>query len=152
MLGLFQGGPGRGVLLSTGAFRGNRDRLQFPELAENPTPIVNMIQLGQALTVRRPPVRALFVYNANPLSACPDGRTVRRGLDRDDLFTVVHDQVMTPTALHVECDGVAHRFARASDGRVVAPVPAAVTELRVREGDTVQAGDRLLTLEVMKMD
>jgi biotin carboxyl carrier protein len=61
-------------------------------------------------------------------------------------------EVMTPTALHVECDGVAHRFARASDGRVVAPVPAAVTELRVREGDTVQAGDRLLTLEVMKME
>ncbi|MGB5231535.1 MAG: molybdopterin-dependent oxidoreductase [Desulfoprunum sp.] len=102
VLGLFQGGPGRGVLLSTLAFRGNRDRLQFPELAEHRTPIVNMIQLGQALTVRQPAIRALFVYNANPLSACSDARTVRRGLCRDDLFTVVHDQVMTPTARYAD--------------------------------------------------
>jgi acetyl/propionyl-CoA carboxylase alpha subunit/acetyl-CoA carboxylase carboxyltransferase component len=61
-------------------------------------------------------------------------------------------QVVTPTALHVECDGASHRFARASDGRVVAPVPAAVTGVSVREGDVVAEGDRLLTLEVMKME
>ncbi len=61
-------------------------------------------------------------------------------------------QVLTPTALHVEVDSVAHRFERASDGRVVAPVPAAVTGLFVREGDVVREGDRLLTLEVMKME
>ena len=61
-------------------------------------------------------------------------------------------QVLTPTALHVEVDSVAHRFERASDGRVVAPVPAAVTGVSVRVGDVVRPGDRLLTLEVMKME
>jgi biotin carboxyl carrier protein len=52
-------------------------------------------------------------------------------------------QVVTPTALHVEVDSVAHRLERASDGRVVAPVPAAVTQVFVREGDVVAEGDRL---------
>jgi acetyl/propionyl-CoA carboxylase alpha subunit/acetyl-CoA carboxylase carboxyltransferase component len=61
-------------------------------------------------------------------------------------------QVVTPTALHVEVDSVAHRLARASDGRVVAPVPAAVTQVCVREGELVVEGDRLMTLEVMKME
>jgi acetyl/propionyl-CoA carboxylase alpha subunit/acetyl-CoA carboxylase carboxyltransferase component len=61
-------------------------------------------------------------------------------------------QVVTPVALHVEVDSVAHRLARASDGRVVAPVPAAVTEVHVREGAMVAEGDRLMTLEVMKME
>lgn len=102
VLGLFAGGPGRGVLLSAGAFRGNRDRLRFPELAGEEQPLVNMIRLGEALTWRRPPVRLLFVYNANPLSACPDTTAVRRGLARDDLFTVVHEQVMTPTARYAD--------------------------------------------------
>jgi acetyl/propionyl-CoA carboxylase alpha subunit/acetyl-CoA carboxylase carboxyltransferase component len=60
--------------------------------------------------------------------------------------------VTTPTALHVEVDSVAHRLERASDGRVVAPVPGAVTHVFVREGDVVSAGARLLTLEVMKME
>ncbi|MDO9021097.1 MAG: biotin carboxylase N-terminal domain-containing protein [Deltaproteobacteria bacterium] len=61
-------------------------------------------------------------------------------------------QVVTPVALHVEVDSVAHRLARASDGRVVAPVPAAVTEVCVREGAMVAEGERLMTLEVMKME
>jgi anaerobic selenocysteine-containing dehydrogenase len=61
-----------------------------------------MIQLGHALTALQPPVKALFVYNANPLSASPDGAAVRKGLAREDLFTVVHEQVMTPTALYAD--------------------------------------------------
>ncbi len=102
VLGLFQGGAGRGVLLSAGAFRPNRDKIRFPELAAQKTPIVNMIQLGQALTVREPRIRALFVYNANPLSTAPDASMIRQGLLRDDLFTVVHEQVLSPTARYAD--------------------------------------------------
>jgi len=56
--------------------------------------------LGRALTeLDDPPVRVLFVYNCNPLVTCPDQARVRRGLARDDLFTVVFDAVMTDTAM-----------------------------------------------------
>jgi acetyl-CoA carboxylase carboxyltransferase component/biotin carboxyl carrier protein len=61
-------------------------------------------------------------------------------------------EIATPTAISVEVDGVAHRIERASEGRVVAPVPAAVTALCVHEGDRVREGDRVVLLEVMKME
>ncbi len=101
-LGLFSGGEGRGVLLSSGAFQGDKSKLTYPNLASAPTRLINMIQLGHALTTLEPPVKALIVYNSNPVSVNPDGTTVRRGLLRDDLFTVVHEQVMTPTAKYAD--------------------------------------------------
>ncbi len=101
-LGLFSGGPGRGVLLSAGAFRGERHKLTWPSLAAKETRLINMIHLGRALTTLTPPLKALFVYNANPASANPDGSSVRHGLAREDLFTVVHEQVMTATALYAD--------------------------------------------------
>ena len=45
-----------------------------------------------------PPVRALYVYNANPAAVCPDQARVLNGLKREDLFTVVHEQFQTDTA------------------------------------------------------
>ncbi len=68
-----------------------------------PTRVVNMNQLGRALnTFTDPPVKVLFVYNSNALATTPDQNEVRRGLLRDDLFTVVHDQVMTDTAMYAD--------------------------------------------------
>jgi anaerobic selenocysteine-containing dehydrogenase len=71
-------------------------------LVDTPSPqtrVVNMNQLGRALTTfDDPPVKVLFVYNSNPLATTPDQNEVRRGLLRDDLFTIVHEQVMTDTA------------------------------------------------------
>lgn len=63
-----------------------------------PTRIVNMLELGRALTeFEDPPVRALVVWNANPAATAPDQSRVLRGLARDDLFTVVHEQMPTDT-------------------------------------------------------
>ena len=71
-----------------------------PDLTPPGTREVNMIQLGRVLTdpAIDPPIRALYVWNSNPAVIAADQQQVLRGLGRDDLFTVVHDQFMTDTA------------------------------------------------------
>jgi anaerobic selenocysteine-containing dehydrogenase len=68
--------------------------------AEEPTTrVVNMNHLGRVLTGDvKPPIKVLFVYNANPAVTVPDQNRILQGLARTDLFTVVFDQVMTDTA------------------------------------------------------
>ena len=68
-------------------------------VSESETRVVNMNKLGRALLeYRDPPIQMLFVYNSNPVVTIPDQNRVIEGLSRDDLFTVVFDQVMTDTA------------------------------------------------------
>jgi anaerobic selenocysteine-containing dehydrogenase len=67
------------------------------------TRTVNMNHLGWALTdLRDPAIELLFVYNANPVATIPDQNHVIRGLMRDDLFTVVFEQVATDTAAYAD--------------------------------------------------
>src|SRR6202011_2749326 len=47
-------------------------------------------------------LRALFVYNSNPAAIAPNSNLVRRGLAREDLFTVVHDLLVTETARYAD--------------------------------------------------
>lgn len=101
-LGLFDGREGRGVLLTSSAFKGEQDLLTWPSLAPHKTRMFNMVQLGNGLHQAEPPIKMLFVYNANPLSVTPDGSLVRQALSKEDLFTVVHEQVMTPTARYAD--------------------------------------------------
>ncbi len=92
--------PGCGVLLSTsGTFPVATEALERPDLIPPGTRTLNMSQLGRILTDRtlEPPVKALFVYNANPGAVAPDQESVRAGLAREDLFTVVHDLFATDT-------------------------------------------------------
>ncbi len=70
---------------------------------EPPTRVVNLNRVGRALTeYTDPPVDVLFVYNCNPAATLPDQRRVIRGLEREDLFTVVFEQVMTDTAFYAD--------------------------------------------------
>jgi anaerobic selenocysteine-containing dehydrogenase len=67
------------------------------------TRTVNMNQLGAALTgLRNPGIELLFVYNANPVATIPDQNEVIRGLQREDLFTVVFEQVATDTVAYAD--------------------------------------------------
>ena len=71
--------------------------------AEPPTRAINMNHLGRALTEPEgTPVKVLFVYNCNPAVTMPDQRRVLKGLEREDLFTVVFDQVLTDSALYAD--------------------------------------------------
>jgi anaerobic selenocysteine-containing dehydrogenase len=94
--------PHGGALLgSSGAFGGGETPLERRDLLPSPPPrTINMIRLGRALTDPnlRPPVMALYVYNSNPAAVCPNSSLVLEGLAREDLFTVVHEQVQTDTA------------------------------------------------------
>ncbi len=70
---------------------------------EPDTRVVNMNHLGRALTeYGDPPVKVLFVYNCNPVATVPDQHRIVRGLERQDLFTVVFEQVMNDTALYAD--------------------------------------------------
>jgi anaerobic selenocysteine-containing dehydrogenase len=70
---------------------------------EPPTRVVNMNHLGRMLTgPADPPVKVLFVYNCNPLATAPHQNLVRKGLERDDLTTIVFDQVVTDTARYAD--------------------------------------------------
>jgi len=99
---------GGGLQLSTsGAFQFNKQALERPDLAEaspigRAGRIVNMSRLGHALTELGvyspgPPVQAMLVYNSNPAAIAPNQKAVLRGLRREDLFTVVHEQLFTDT-------------------------------------------------------
>ncbi|TMG81105.1 MAG: molybdopterin oxidoreductase family protein, partial [Betaproteobacteria bacterium] len=45
-----------------------------------------------------PPIRAIYVYNSNPVAVAPESAKVVAGFSREDLFCVVHDVFLTDTA------------------------------------------------------
>lgn len=66
---------------------------------------INGIQLGRALTHEldlRTPIMALMVMNGNPMITVPEQEKLKRGLAREDLFTVVSDHFLTDTARYAD--------------------------------------------------
>ncbi|MDH4392933.1 MAG: carboxyl transferase domain-containing protein [Aquabacterium sp.] len=139
--------------------------------------IANFIEQAQRVvphTVPEPgPVKIRFMLGTQPLEVevgaigpqdlrmrCGDWQAVVRAQPTGagtlllDLggrrFAVQH--AATSSEVHVEVEGIAHRFRRVSDGRVRAELPASVAQVHVQPGDRVQVGMRILTLEAMKME
>jgi anaerobic selenocysteine-containing dehydrogenase len=100
------GVQGSGILHSTGSGLG----LDAKPLSEpHSTPgvdrrVVSHNDLGAVLNSAVPAerVEVLIVQGANPALMNLDQSSVVRGLRRDDLFTVVHEQVMTDTARYAD--------------------------------------------------
>ena len=90
---------GGGMLHSNSGYQEfNKTALTRPDLLSRPVRSINMNQIGEALLHAVPPIKGLYVYNSNPAAVAPEQNKVWRGLAREDLFLVVHDQFMTDTA------------------------------------------------------
>jgi anaerobic selenocysteine-containing dehydrogenase len=95
--------PAGGLLLGTSDFYAmDHATLERPDLIRGNPRTINASAVGDALLEAEPPVRAVYVYNSNPVAVAPDSPRVVRGFSRPDLFTVVHDLFITDTAEYAD--------------------------------------------------
>jgi anaerobic selenocysteine-containing dehydrogenase len=98
--------PGGGALYgNTALYKLNKSLIEGHDLRDASVRILDQSRLGPVLAGDRrdlgdgPPVTALLIQNTNPAVVCPESAKVRAGFLRDDLFTCVHEQFMTDTAI-----------------------------------------------------
>jgi anaerobic selenocysteine-containing dehydrogenase len=99
------GVPGGGLINGAGfAFPKTPARLARPDLVPPGTRLINIIDVGRHLNdpTMSPPLKALFIYNHNPLVVHPEQNVLRRGLEREDLFVVGSDVVMTDSLAYAD--------------------------------------------------
>jgi len=100
-------GNGNGIVLAaSNAFPKTPARLQRPDLLPAGTRTLTINNIGRHLAEDdiAPPLRALFIYNHNPIVVHPDQNRMRCGLAREDVFAVGIELTMTESMAH--CDVV----------------------------------------------
>ena len=99
LVGAWRDPAGGALLSSSGTYPVDSFALERPDLIHGNPRTINMSAIGDALLeARDPPIRAIYVYNSNPVAVAPESRKVRAGFARDDLFCVVHEIFPTDTA------------------------------------------------------
>jgi anaerobic selenocysteine-containing dehydrogenase len=89
---------------NSGVYRLNKTLIEGEDVRDPSIRRLQQVQIGRILTgdaeaLRNgPPVAAMLIQNTNPVSVAPEQEFVKRGFAREDLFTCVHEQVMTETA------------------------------------------------------
>ena len=99
------GVPGGGLVNGArNAFPHTPNRLRRPDLMPAGTRMLNIIDVGAHLLDERldPPIKAVFIYNHNPVVVHPDQNRIRKGLLRDDLFVVGSDVAMTDSMRYAD--------------------------------------------------
>ncbi|WP_426336605.1 molybdopterin-containing oxidoreductase family protein [Pseudoduganella sp. R-31] len=103
LVGAWRHAAGGVQLSASGTFRKNLAALQRPDLLAKQPRTINMTTIGDDLLRPASPefgpqVKAVIVYNSNPLAVAPDSSKVQAGFAREDLFTVVLEHFQTDTA------------------------------------------------------
>lgn len=81
----------------------NKSLITRPDFREKPARKININQIGQALAMEgKEAVRGFYVYGCNPANTVSDQQLIMKGLEREDLFTVVHERFMTDTARYAD--------------------------------------------------
>lgn len=81
----------------------NKSLITRPDFRKKPARKININQIGQALSLTgEEAVRGFYVYGCNPANTVSDQQQILRGLEREDLFTVVHERFMTDTARYAD--------------------------------------------------
>jgi anaerobic selenocysteine-containing dehydrogenase len=135
LLGQF-GRLGAGVIAKPGfAFPTTPQALQRSDLLPEGTRTLNIVDVGRHLLQDDidPPIRAVFIYNHNPVATHPDQNRMMRALSRDDIFKVGIDVVMTdsmrycdlvlPAASHFEFDDIYTAYGHAYLQRAEPVIP-----------------------------
>ena len=163
-----------GLVLGAGnAFPKTPAKLLRPDLLPGPTRTLDIMDVGRHLAEDdvEPPLRALFIYNHNPVVVHADQNRMRRGLMRDDVFLVGIEVVNTetmalcdvvlPAATHFEQDDIygayGHHWLQRAEA-VIPPVGEALpnTEIFRRlaarfgfDDDCFKASDKMLMDEAI---
>jgi anaerobic selenocysteine-containing dehydrogenase len=99
LVGAWRDPAGGALLSSNGTYPVDSKALERPDLIWNNPRTINMSTIGDALLeAKDPPIRAIYVYNTNPVAVAPESVKVVSGFSREDLFCVVHDVFLTDTA------------------------------------------------------
>ena len=95
---------GGGLLSSaSGSKFVGKEVMQQAHVAAPAKRLMPMIKLGEMLTnPSGTAVHSLYVFSSNPAITAPDQNVVRKGLMRDDLFTVVHERFFTDTCKYAD--------------------------------------------------
>jgi len=81
------------------------DVISRPDLIPEGTPVVNILQLGRVLTNEIKldvPIQSIMIWNTNPVTQSPETDKIVKGLEREDLFTIVADHFITDTAAYAD--------------------------------------------------
>jgi anaerobic selenocysteine-containing dehydrogenase len=140
-------GGGNGIVLgASNAFPKTPAKLQRTDLIPAGTRTLNINDIGRHLADDDidPPLRALFIYNHNPIVVHPDQNRMRRGLEREDVFAVGIELTMTesmtrcdvvlPAATHFEYADLypsyGHHWLQRAD-RVIPPIGEALPNTEI---------------------